>query len=350
MITHTAEELLNILDTAFRHGQPLAAWSLPGQQEIRACVQSANELHPSGNFDRKGFVFEPFHQGHPGVFIVADKEYKAAPDFPITGDKPAAELPGEVSDGHIALVQKAIEVLKKGDLEKVVLSRKISLTKQGGSPFQVFVRLLSRYPGAFRYLWHHPAVGTWLGATPETLLSVKNGEMHTMSLAGTQPFRGTTEVEWGEKEREEQAMVTRSVLGQIGPLAVDIKTGITQTVKAGNLLHLLTPITAKLPSGTTGLNKVISVLHPTPAVCGLPREKAREFILEHEGYDRKYYTGYLGPVDPEKGTDLFVNLRCMEVRGEEYSIYVGGGITRDSDPEAEWQETVNKSETMRSVL
>src|SRR5690606_31528760 len=101
---------------------------------------------------------------------------------------------------------------------------------------------------------------------------------------------------------------------------------------------------------------IIKALHPTPAVCGMPKEIARDFLIQKEGYDRKYYAGYLGELNcnVEQNTndesDLYVNLRCMEIEENNINIYVGCGVTKDSNPESEFIETVNKSSTMKQIL
>ncbi|MFD1079733.1 chorismate-binding protein, partial [Longispora fulva] len=131
-----------------------------------------------------------------------------------------------------------------------------------------------------------------------------------------------------------------------------------------------TDISGRLAAGEN-LSEIIKALHPTPAVCGLQKEKAQNFILSEENYDREFYTGFLGELNLQnstsrsvnkrnvenlayrtvkKKTALFVNLRCMKLRENAAYLYVGGGITKDSDPEAEWEETVNKSQTMKKVL
>jgi len=144
-----------------------------------------------------------------------------------------------------------------------------------------------------------------------------------------------------------------------------------ETTKAGNLLHLKTILKARLDVSTTSIKDVLEALHPTPAICGLPRTQAKTFIQTHEGYDRSYYTGYLGELNYKEmrqrgrtprnvenkayqtiktSTNLYVNLRCMQWQGNEASIYVGGGITAASVPENEWKETQHKLETMTSIL
>ena len=97
-------------------------------------------------------------------------------------------------------------------------------------------------------------------------------------------------------------------------------------------------------------NDLINALHPTSAVCGMPLYVARNFILENEKYDRKYYSGFLGECKMQEQTNLFVNLRCCEIKNDSITIYVGCGITKDSNPEMEFFETENKSMTMRDVL
>ena len=95
--------------------------------------------------------------------------------------------------------------------------------------------------------------------------------------------------------------------------------------------------------------EIVKALHPTPAVCGYPTEKAREFILANESYDRQYYTGFCGLVEENK-LDLYVNLRCMQLKEGKAHLYVGGGITKDSNPESEFAETQHKAQTMLAVL
>ena len=131
-------------------------------------------------------------------------------------------------------------------------------------------------------------------------------------------------------------------------------------MKAGQLIHLKSDIHGTLKVGAD-LKNLLSVLHPTPAVCGFPKEVARSFILKNEGYDRSYYSGFLGEFNTDfqsKGnaTDLYVNLRCVQIKIDERSksstahLYVGGGITAQSNPEHEWIETINKATTIKKVL
>ena len=100
-----------------------------------------------------------------------------------------------------------------------------------------------------------------------------------------------------------------------------------------------------------GLSEIIATLHPTPAVCGYPREKAKAFILKNEKFDRTYYTGFFGELNVDSQTALYVNLRCLERdTSESLKLYIGGGITAKSKAEHEWEETVSKCRTMEAVL
>jgi len=98
------------------------------------------------------------------------------------------------------------------------------------------------------------------------------------------------------------------------------------------------------------LGDFVAELHPTPAVCGLPKNLADDFIKENEKHDRKYYSGYLGPWKLNQEVNLFVNLRCMEITCDQFVLYAGGGITSKSIPEREWEETIQKAKTLLDVI
>lgn len=186
-----------------------------------------------------------------------------------------------------------------------------------------------------------------MGATPETLLSIKGKVFKTMALAGTQLFKGIEKVDWGEKEKEEQQIVTDFILNQLQGFPVQITDPFTK--KAGSLLHICTEISGELSSNDQ-LGNLIHKLHPTPAVCGLPKEKAKSFIIKSENYKRAFYTGFFGELNFNYTSDLYVNLRCLQIKGHSANLYVGGGITEDSNPINEWEETVSKSEVIKRVL
>jgi len=271
---------------------------------------------------------------------------------------------------HINRVKQGVEAINTSDIKKVVLSRQETVNLSETNPISIFKRLLERYKSAFVYCWYHPKVGLWLGATPETLIKIEGNRFSIMALAGTQDYKGSLDVVWQNKEKQEQQLVTDFIVDNLKPSVDSFKVSDVATVKAGNLVHLKTMISAQLKPDTP-LKQVVKVLHPTPAVCGLPKESAKQFILEHEDYNREFYTGFLGElycettIAPRSGrrnienrayavsrtsTQLYVNLRCMQLKNQQAIIYVGGGITEGSNAESEWEETVSKSLVIKSIL
>jgi isochorismate synthase len=123
-----------------------------------------------------------------------------------------------------------------------------------------------------------------------------------------------------------------------------------ETVRAGNVMHLQTKYAFKMSAGAGPMKDLIMQLHPTPAVCGLPKEKALRGILSTEKHNREYYAGFCGPLNHGGTTDLFVNLRCMKIFPDKLALYTGGGLTADSDPEKEWEETEMTAATLLSMI
>jgi len=212
---------------------------------------------------------------------------------------------------------------------------------------KTFSNMMSKYINAFVYVWFHPKIGLWMGATPEKLVSIENNQFKTMALAGTQPY--TKNVKWNTKEIIEQELVTTYITSKLESIHLDFNVSKPYTVKAGALAHIRTDITGSF-NFKNDLASILKIMHPTPAVCGMPKQIAKEFILDNENYNREYYTGFLGELNLDNNSHLFVNLRCMQVLKTKILIYVGGGITMDSNAEKEWQETVEKSKIMKKIL
>ncbi|BAO56692.1 isochorismate synthase [Nonlabens marinus S1-08] len=295
-------------------------------------------------------IFSKFQKSEDQIFVYAEVIQEFEWSVEVTkASHQSISSNSEARKDHEKLVSDAVQTIRNTELQKVVLSRKESVVRNH-SDIQILENLLDSYPIANCYFFYHPAVGKWMGATPETLLSYKNGVLQTMSLAGTQKLQNGVKVTWGKKEKQEQNLVTDFIISALQIAGVEkIKSGETETVQAGNLLHLRTQIQAT----TTfyNLQNCINELHPTPAVCGLPRSIALKYILDHENYDRSFYTGYLGWNDPQSQTaDYYVNLRCMELQEDAIQLYAGGGITAMSDPTAEFEEVQNKLLTMASIV
>ncbi len=235
-----------------------------------------------------------------------------------------------------------------GDLDKVISSRVLSyLTDKQVDIYKLFLVLEKKYPDAFVYLLNIPQKGMWMGATPEILLQKKEVGLETMALAGSRKIKNQQSY-WGSKEQEEHNFVIEDIENKLNRLNLDFFRSKTKTVQAGEVAHLQTKINISVSSKSTS-KQIADTLHPTSAVCGMPQQKALQFILENEKHQRGLYTGYLGIVEKSK-VNLYVNLRCMQVFQKRFDLYIGGGITKDSVAEKEWEETELKSRTLLSVI
>lgn len=318
---------------------------------VRILSQRDQKWHKSAPDNMTYGVFSRFQKSEDQVFIIAQDDksftYKKADSTPREFLKAVRFVEVEEQKRYTDLVAKAVLRLKESSLKKVVLSRKQSF-QNSKSDTEILTDLLDAYPAANCYFFYHPKVGKWLGATPEVLIHIDGVKLKTMSLAGTALYQENEVHIWGKKELEEQRLVTDFIVHNLKESGADnIQKSEVKTVRAGKLIHLRTDITATV--NPQDKNLYIDALHPTPAVCGMPRNVALDFINKNENYDRSFYTGYLGMVDKESAS-YFVNLRCMELHDDQVDIYVGGGITALSDPNAEFEETLNKLSTMKKLV
>ena len=371
----TSEDFFKHIESQFDNHLPFVVYRKPNDIKINGLLQNTDELFVTKDFTEKGFVFSPFDDTEKSVLIPSTiSEVISVANINIESHTELVEVEANGNSNskafHINLVKKGVEAIKIGDLKKVVLSRAEKVNLSETNPITIFKRLLNTYKSAFVYCWYHPKVGLWLGATPETLIKIEGNRFSIMALAGTQDYTGALDVVWKNKEKQEQQIVTDFIIDNLKPSVENFKISDVETVKAGNLLHLKTMISAQLKADVN-LKQVISALHPTPAVCGLPKSSAKQFILIHEGYNREFYSGFLGELNLEttreprsgrrnienrayavtkKSTQLYVNLRCMQIKNKQAIIYVGGGITESSNAESEWEETVSKSLVIKNVL
>lgn len=375
----------NLLTFSMEHEYALAAWRTPESEETTVILTIKPEpflLTDSFEETRSGFLFNPFDSTQPGLFIKADvqfsfrqgklqseeqKNLKAIEWLnthigELINSEQRKKLPTKKSNHfHTTnfkdLVQQAIQHIEHGYAEKIVPSRLKQVTL--APTFDVaeaFVRLESAYPNALVSFVYTPKHGAWLGASPETLVSVEKNTFRTVALAGTQVYKTGTNlkhVAWTQKEIEEQAMVSRYIINCFKKIRLrEFEEHGPKTVVAGNLMHLKTDFSVDMKA--TNFPQLGSVmlrlLHPTSAVCGTPLEASRKFLLEHEGYAREFYSGFLGPINMNDASHLFVNLRCMQLFADEAWLYAGAGVTADSIPEKEWEETEMKMNTLLDVI
>ncbi|MFT5103192.1 MAG: isochorismate synthase [Candidatus Latescibacterota bacterium] len=345
-------EWLQRIDNFHTKKAPFACYMSPESDIVVSYFQTDNELHTASELKEEGFHIAPFLFNKTSYYLPREACEMMQTHLAVSNqiiDKVAFDSTPEEHKKYEALVSKAISQIETGSVDKIVVSMKKDVKLKQFSIVALVKQLFSSYPAAFKYIWFHPKTGLWCGATPEILLKTDAVSFSTMALAGTRVYDALKEPQWQEKELDEQQIVTDAITESLQKLITVFKISKTHNHKAGNLVHLRTDIGGILKKGNTGLNGIVSVLHPTPAICGRPKNLAAAFITEHEGYNREFYTGFVGPV-AHKNTALYVNLRCLKIIDDQATLFVGGGITKASNPLAEWEETQNKLQTMLRVL
>lgn len=242
------------------------------------------------------------------------------------------------------------QLIKGGALQKVVLSRRLNLTGlEYNNAETLFFRACHYRPNNFVVYWSTPQTGQWLVATPEPLLEVCHHQCSTVALAGTLPWTEGKAPKWNNKNREEQAIVARYIQAHLEACATNVKASNTYSFHTGNIQHLRTDFAFTLQNDNQ-ITEVLQRLHPTPAVCGLPRDEALQAILKAEHSPRRYYAGFSGPLLLNGDTHLYVTLRCMHFSAHSATLYAGGGIMPESQEAEEWEETQRKLATMMFIL
>lgn len=359
-----------------------AYYRLPAENEYVEVSSSASatvlkDISEAGN--ATGFIIAPFSVSSSTAIVLIPAENLSSHPVTIgieseemTG-KPGAEesQPGYAKDfsEYEEVFASFHEAVCDGRFRKLVLSRSRDIEFEKSVCLKdLFLKACAMYPHLMVMLHHTDISGTWLVATPEPLIEYNNGEFHTVALAGTingnsleSSADGSGLNIWDAKNRAEQNVVERFITESLQPFASEIWKEGPYTSKAGHLLHLKTDIRFK--ASESKLGEIVSALHPTPAICGLPQKEACEFILRNEAHHRKYYSGFAGPVGINGRTRLFVSLRCAEFseligNGNDADsisvycarLYAGGGIMPESACRSEFEETENKMQTMKKCL
>lgn len=304
------------------------------------------------DFDADGeneIILKPFHKANE-IVIEKAKFIGKFKSFPTSLKK--RKLPLENFDApmfshtkatYIDFVENTIEAVKTGEYKKIVTSRYTSITNSVDA-VKLFDALCLEYPRTNVYFLSHEKFGVWMGASPETLVKVNDGKFKTMALAGSK----LEYQEWNDKEKEEQKIVSDYIENILDGYTFErMKVKGVQTVSAGPIQHLRTHYEA--PIGENDPMDIALALHPTPAVCGVPKDEVKKYILANEGYDRELYAGFIGVKD-SGNFDSFVNLRCMRLYKDRIQLFAGGGIMLDSKAEIEWNETQTKLQTLMKVL
>lgn len=212
-----------------------------------------------------------------------------------------------------------------------------------------FLHLCDMQASTYNYLLYIPNTGLWLGASPELFLRKGEHAIETVSLAGTMKY--AERIDWKEKDLNEQDIVSNYILEHLNEFKVKgIEKKGPQTVSAGQVSHLKTIFRFPKDGVHGQLGRFVNALHPTPAVCGYPKDLSKQYILETEMHERGLYAGFLGSIQPDGQFAFYVNIRCMQYFANGSGLYVGGGITALSELEAEYNETVLKAENLLRIL
>lgn len=388
---HHRKVISSLMHLALQDQHAVALWKLPGQPDIHLVIDTSGQ--PSiGRIDLEevpnGFIIAPYQNP------VRKKESYLKADIYYTTNKNELRLSGNYSptdsehwlerfkselqadskplrfysrssdssstlhSDYTRIVENGLESINQGVFQKVVPAalRRVKLSPAFNC-FTSFEQLCESYPEAFVSLVSTHQLGTWLGTSPEALIEINRENIFsTVAVAGTQIFRqerAVQEVAWRQKEIEEQALVSRYIINCFKKIRLrEFEELGPKTVVAGNLLHLKTTFTVDMEETNFPLlgSVMLDLLHPTSAVCGMPKDPAQTFLRENEEFDRELFSGYLGPVNMNEETHLFVNLRCMQILTDDALLYAGAGITEDSMPENEWIETQLKCDTLLDVL
>lgn len=309
-----------------------------------------NLYSTDNNYDEKHIAFYPFEgleiDEHPGKIVeINPKDFNKLTFSDESLPTDENKFVAETKDDYLENLEKVIEVIKENQLPKLVYSRRKIFTEFREIDLKKsFENLCQSYPNAFRYIFINEK-NAWMGAFSEVLgkFNKKTHSFETMSLAGTLPVSES----WSEKEIEEQKPVTEYIRNILKNYSEESEESATYDHISGNIKHLRTDFKAKIK--TKHLDEIIQQLHPTPAVCGIPKDFCKEKIRELEKFPRELYAGYI-KIENEENIYYFVNLRCCKLYEDSIHIFVGGGITAQSNPEKEWRETELKSEAILKNL
>ena len=298
----------------------------------------------------EGFVVAPFASTFftPAVLIRPDSvERHAVPTCgSVNGQKTVSSH--AASDDYKAAFTHFHDAISCGHFLKLVLSRSKEVTLHSTDYRELFFEACRRYPRLMVMLVSTKITGTWLVASPEILLTGDGSWWRTMALAGTMTYEEGYQ-QWSEKNQQEQRFVEAYIEDRLSDFALEIIKDGPHTKRAGNLVHLCTDFRFRIAAGCH-IGELLAALHPTPAVCGIPKAKAREFIANHESTPRSYYSGFMGPVGIGGESHLYVSLRCAKLGDGTATLFAGGGIMPDSTLQSEWEETEHKMQTIGSLL
>lgn len=342
------DTILEAVEKAIKHKARFYAYRMPGDSQLNFGAQIIDQHTPMG------FIIHPFVEKPDCMPYYISAQFDAnkflklpVSSLPVTSLHRVKEN-STSKEEYLTNANKCIADMQAGLLKKVVLSRVIVSEYDDNLRWvDMFKGLLDCCPNSFVFVFNSEATGAWMGATPERYLSYHGKEITTMALAGTR--LAGTEGEWSVKDIEEQQIVVDYIDNKFAEIKIEYEKSPLYTRQAGNVEHLCNDFKGKV-TWPSQVDNMRNMLHPTPALAGMPVRDAVKYICSIESHNRLYYGGYIGPIDFRGYFDFFVNLRSLEFDGERYCMYVGGGLTERSIAEQEWLETCNKSELLLKLL
>jgi len=302
---------------------------------------------------------------------LVERVTEVAEELGRAGDKPPAGQganSGDVGAGIPAqgerqiwdrVINKALATIDAGEFSKVVLARTLDVESgSAGDPVDVLTALWADNPRAHVFLFEPTPKAALLGAAPETVATVYGTSFHATAVAGSAPH-GSSPGETAKlaeallasrKDQLEHRFAVEDMVERLEPISLDVGAEWEpHVITLSRIQHLETRIRARLPAGCTVLD-ALAALHPTPAVCGLPRDPALKFIHAEEPFDRGWYAGPVGWFDVA-GSGVFAPaLRCAVGQGGSWRLFAGAGIVAGSEPALEWDETGIKFEPVLRAL
>lgn len=286
--------------------------------------------------NREGLIFYPFDRSKQAYFFGRTKVENQIKEFDLSPNNRLSQ------DEYETSVYMAQAEMQDGELDKVVLARN-EILEGSYDPTESFKKAVKQYPDCYGY-YINIGPEEWVGASPELLIHYEEEVLYTVALAGTKSF----DESFSDKEREEQAMVSEFIEEKLRHLGLTGYTkGDTEEAEFGTIKHLKTSYTVSADKNQA--LELLRHLQPTSAVCGLPRDKSFTFIQDYETMNRSFYSGITGVLKENKAT-FFVNLRCMRFYLNNVELFAGAGITKNSDPRAEWEETEKKIAAIKKLL
>lgn len=355
---------ISILMACLQRAIPFIAYRLPNSSVIRLLIAKQVDsflFHGQDMFDEAGFLVVPFDNERRNAYMLHarfDADISALTAEQLTWIFEQEEQPlclaehTHISDkeDYTDAFQRVLSLIKCEHISKAIISRcHFDAAIDAQKAPEHFVHLCAIQAGTYNYLLFLPEAGLWMGASPELFLRRGEHAIETVSLAGT--MKHAEVIKWDEKDLKEQDIVSNYILEHLEHFQVEeVEKEGPQTVSAGQVSHLKTIFRFPKDGLRGKQGRFVQALHPTPAVCGYPKDLSKQYILETEQHERGLYAGFLGSIQPDGQFAFYVNIRCMQYFANGAGLYVGGGITALSELEAEYNETVLKAENLLRIL